>query len=283
MEKSTTALRVLHGILRVNKQELNLMSCLCGGMSFRWRLLKCNDNDDDEQQQKQQQQQSNDECEFIGVFNRHIIMRLRQQTNQIYYSAYVDAKVNVDDDDDDEAKKRRIEDQLADYFRLREPLNKLYAEWSKRDPVFAKRVQSMPHALAGIRVLRLDPVETLFSFICSSNNNIKRITQMVENMCKSMGECIGVVDGVKHFAFPSIDRLAEDDVEKTLKELQFGYRARYIQQAAVYLKSNNKTDKWFYELREQPYESVCQELVKIAGVGRKVLQSALLLSIKIFC
>ena len=32
----------------------------------------------------------------------------------------------------------------------------------------------------GIRQLRLDPVETLFSFICSSNNNISRISQMVE-------------------------------------------------------------------------------------------------------
>jgi N-glycosylase/DNA lyase len=262
MEKS--GLRVLHGALRISKQELNLMSCLRGGMSFRWRLLSC-----DEQ---------TGECEFVGVMNRQI-MKLRQQSSLISYSAYLNASSKCAGDDDhdhdhnNDNAKQRIEDELSDYFRLDEPLDELYAEWSKRDPIFCKRVHAMPHALAGIRVLRLDPVETLFSFICSSNNNIKRITQMVENMCKTLGDYIGVADGLKYFAFPSIDRLAGDNVEATLRALQFGYRAKYIHQAAVYLKSNGRDEQWLYGLRKQPYEIVCQELVKIAGVGRKVILS----------
>jgi len=36
-------------------------------------------------------------------------------------------------------------------------------------------------------VLRQDPVECLFSFICSSNNHISRIAGMVERLCSAYG------------------------------------------------------------------------------------------------
>ena len=40
---------------------------------------------------------------------------------------------------------------------------------------------------SGARVLRQDPEECLFQFICSSNNHIKRIHGMVERLCRSYG------------------------------------------------------------------------------------------------
>ena len=36
-------------------------------------------------------------------------------------------------------------------------------------------------------MLRQDPVECLFSFICSSNNHIARIAGMVERFCSTYG------------------------------------------------------------------------------------------------
>lgn len=41
--------------------------------------------------------------------------------------------------------------------------------------------------LAGARVLRQDPVECLFEFVCSSNNHISRIHGMVERLCRAYG------------------------------------------------------------------------------------------------
>lgn len=41
--------------------------------------------------------------------------------------------------------------------------------------------------VAGARVLRQDPEECLFQFICSSNNHIKRIHGMVERLCRAYG------------------------------------------------------------------------------------------------
>ena len=47
-----------------------------------------------------------------------------------------------------------------------------FQEWSKVDPVFQTIALNYP----GVRMLRQDPVENLFAFICSSNNNIQRIS-----------------------------------------------------------------------------------------------------------
>ena len=45
----------------------------------------------------------------------------------------------------------------------------------------------MQTGFPGLRVLRQDPLECLFSFICSSNNNIARIAQMIEALCVTYG------------------------------------------------------------------------------------------------
>lgn len=64
----------------------------------------------------------------------------------------------------------RDEEFLRDYFQLDVSLEKLYAEWSQADPNFLKVAKDFQ----GVRMLRQDPVENVFSFICSSNNNIQR-------------------------------------------------------------------------------------------------------------
>ncbi len=46
----------------------------------------------------------------------------------------------------------------------------LYEKWAEVDSTFKEISKHFP----GVRILRQDPVENLFSFICSSNNNITR-------------------------------------------------------------------------------------------------------------
>lgn len=66
--------------------------------------------------------------------------------------------------------------EIKDYFQLdRVSLAGCYQKWSKVDPNFSKKAIHFQ----GIRILRQDPWENLISFICSSNNNINRISQMV--------------------------------------------------------------------------------------------------------
>lgn len=67
-----------------------------------------------------------------------------------------------------------------DYFQLEMDLVKLYATWGETDLVFAGEEQRAG-VLSGVRVLRQDPWECLFGFICSSNNHITRISSMVSH------------------------------------------------------------------------------------------------------
>ena len=71
-------------------------------------------------------------------------------------------------DDDTEAL-------LKHYLSLKYDLTSLYDHWSQSDPNFRKKAPKF----TGIRILSQDAWEALISFICSSNNNISRISQMV--------------------------------------------------------------------------------------------------------
>lgn len=70
----------------------------------------------------------------------------------------------------------------------------------------------LPFQFLGVRLLRQDPTECLFSFICSSNNNIARITGMVERLCQAFGPRLIQLDDVTYHGFPSLQALAGESV-----------------------------------------------------------------------
>lgn len=77
--------------------------------------------------------------------------------------------------------------------------------------------------LEGARVLRQEPLECLFQFICSSNNHIRRITKMVD-FISSKGRFLGSVGGFEFYEFPKVERLALVS-EAELRDAGFGYRS----------------------------------------------------------
>ncbi|XP_035684476.1 N-glycosylase/DNA lyase-like [Branchiostoma floridae] len=162
---------------------------------------------------------------------------------------------------------------LRDYFQLDVKLTDLYEQWCKDDPHFK---QVSPN-FTGIRMLRQDPVENLFSFICSSNNHISRISGMVERLCEAYSAQLCEVCGVTYYAFPTVSALAGKGVEERLRKLGFGYRARYISETAQYIMKQGG-ESWLYNLRTLPYEEAKAELIKLSGVGAKVADCVCLMS-----
>lgn len=86
--------------------------------------------------------------------------------------------------------KNDFDVKLDYYLHSDVNLNDLISQW-KSDQWFEK----IAPYVVGVRLLRQSPIECLFSFITSSNNNISRITKLMSSLRK-FGDVIGVVDDV---------------------------------------------------------------------------------------
>lgn len=94
---------------------------------------------------------------------------------------------------------------------------------------------------------------------------------MVESMCNLYGGKLAEVDGVEYYDFPSIEKLADPSVVSRLHKSSFGYRAKYVQQAAEYIVDHGG-DIWIQNLKDLPYEEAKLELMKLPGVASKVIK-----------
>jgi N-glycosylase/DNA lyase len=89
--------------------------------------------------------------------------------------------------------------------------------------------------------------------------------------------------------FPPPSQLSSPDVAAKLRSLGFGYRADFIQKTAKMLceaygvgpssKGKEGPERWLYSLRKMTTMDARQELLKLMGVGRKVADCILLMSL----
>ncbi|KAI8806786.1 DNA glycosylase [Cladochytrium replicatum] len=167
-----------------------------------------------------------------------------------------------------------MEECLRDYFQLKVNLSDLYKQWNQNE-IFSTKTKGFD----GVRVLRQDPEENLLSFLCTQNNNIKRITGMIDRLCERYGKFVAEVQdvGLKFHEFPEPSSLIHDDAEQQLRDLGFGYRAKYIYGTAKTLVENG--EPWLKSLRSVDYETARAELLKLPGVGPKVADCVCLFSL----
>ncbi|RVD85848.1 uncharacterized protein DFL_004153 [Arthrobotrys flagrans] len=249
------------GQLPVSLNQLCLATVLRCGQSFRWKA-------------------SGPDEWSCGFPDR--IISLRQSPTHLHYRATFPSPPPASSKDD------TIE-IVKDYFNLSIDLAALYEKWSSADPNFKKKAGEF----GGVRMLRQDPWECLIGFICSSNNNISRIGQMVDKLCATYGTPLGTITHtsipssedktppieVAYYSFPTIEALTSPDVEETLKRLGFGYRAKYIYKTAC-MVHNDRPKGFLKTLRdEKDYKEAHAELVRFTGVGPKVADCVCLMSL----
>ncbi|MCL2539224.1 MAG: DNA-3-methyladenine glycosylase 2 family protein [Oscillospiraceae bacterium] len=149
------------------------------------------------------------------------------------------------------------------YFALDVDYAKIHAELGK-DATLRAIIDFAP----GIRVLRQPLFESLISFILSQNNNIKRITGIVERLCRRFGEELPGGD----YDFPTPQAIAGLSSED-LVDVRCGYRGDYIIDAARrWLTKEIDADS----IKNAPLAEARSQLLKIRGVGPKVADCVLL-------
>ncbi|KAF1359456.1 DNA glycosylase [Lizonia empirigonia] len=251
--------------------ELCLNTTLRCGQSFRWR-------------------KSDDDVWSCAMHGR--ILSLRQDTEAIHYRAIFPSKPTLPTPPTSAAPSVAADDDdtlafINHYFNLTPNLGQLYEQWAASDSNFKRRAPKF----AGIRILRQDAWEALIGFICSSNNNISRISGMVHNLCLHYGPLIGHIDDVPYHDFPTPQSLCKPDVEEHLRNLGFGYRAKYIAKTARIVAEEKGGLAWLEALSnpEYPqfgieprptgelleggregYRKAHEELLVLQGVGPKV-------------
>ncbi|CAG7991672.1 unnamed protein product [Penicillium salamii] len=246
--------------LPLSLSELCINTTLRCGQSFRWQHIP-----EDE--------------EWRCVLYGHLLS-LKQDSSCLYYRSTRPSQVSSDNNDNEHLT--RI---IKHYFNLTPNLGDLYTQWSSNDPNFKKKAAQF----TGIRILRQDAWEALVSFICSSNNNIARISQMVAKLCTHYGKPVATIEGRSYHDFPPPEALTGKDVESNLRNLGFGYRARYIYQTAIMVSEREKgwldslsnpecpafgvEPKPSGEMRpegREGYREAHEKLLELQGVGPKV-------------
>lgn len=106
------------------------------------------------------------------------ILSLKQDDKYLHYKSTWPKSIETASSSVPETAAAQSDDTetlLRQYFCLDIDLKRLYEQWSSVDPVFRRKAP----LFTGVRILNQDAWEALLAFICSSNNNISRISQMV--------------------------------------------------------------------------------------------------------
>lgn len=258
---------VLSGVIKCTTRQLNLDVTLTCGQAFRWKKhhsewistfagrVWCLKQDDD----------GNLHYRVLNAVNNGLCSPNIDNSNAVPRSRKRKRAENSPNSENEEL--------LRDYFQLGVDLESLYTEWCEVDTTFKATANYLP----GIRVLRQEPLEALMAFICSSNNNITRISSMVEKLCTMYGTKLLEGKQGSFYAFPTATQMDREGVEAELRAAGFGYRAKYVHGTAKALAARDPM--WLQSLRAAPYAEAHRQLIELPGVGAKVADCVCLMAL----
>jgi len=162
---------------------------------------------------------------------------------------------------------------VENYLRLADDVKAIYEQLSSRDSHLA----SLIDRFHGLRLLRQDPTETLFSFVCSAANSIPRIMTAIEKLASHYGNPICERDGKCYYTFPPIARLADADAASLSKNAPIGFRGFSLKSIALQVLERGYD--WLMSLRDVSYTEARSQLISLHGVGMKIADCVCLFSL----
>lgn len=152
--------------------------------------------------------------------------------------------------------KNKDIDYFINFFDLKTDYDEIKKQLSKFD--ILKEPLKFGY---GIRILNQDLFEIMISFIVSANNNIKRISLILNNLRRELGE---------NNSFPTYEKLFACN-EDFFKKMGAGYRASYL-----YKVLRQITPKKLEEMKVLPTQELQNQLISLSGIGPKVADCIML-------
>ena len=147
-------------------------------------------------------------------------------------------------------------EMILDYFRSDDDLDAIYKDISEADPYVADLCSRCP----GLRLLRQPAWECMATYLLATNANVKRIGQMVDNVCREFGEDLG-----GRYSFPTPEQIIEG--EDRICNCRLGFRDKRLIDLAHRVADRDIIPD---DLKTMSYEECIETLLTINGVGPKV-------------
>ena len=170
---------------------------------------------------------------------------------------------------DKNGKIKSLQNYKTDFFRNNDNFPKIIKSISK-DKIVKNAVKKYP----GLRIIKQDPFQCLISFITSSNSNIQKIKNNLENISQKFGESVEYKNQ-EFFLFPDAKTLSKATITE-IKNCGVGYRAKFIKEASkIFVSEKIIID----DLKSNNYFDAKKKICTIPGIGNKVADCILLFSL----
>ncbi len=182
-----------------------------------------------------------------------------------------DRVINIKEEDDflviDSSNMDNIENIVREYLDLDRDYDLINEELSKKSILIKNNLK----LIDGYKILKQDPFEMYISYIISQNNEVERISNSIDIICKKFGKKV-TFRNKDYYLFPTYEEI-KDITYDDLKEAKVGFRDEYIINALNAIKQ----DKCFLEdINNMSSEDAINKLCSIKGIGLKVASCILL-------
>ena len=160
-----------------------------------------------------------------------------------------------------------IENIIKEYFDLNRDYTSINNELIKRN----SNLEKMINNCMDYRILNQDSFEMCISYIISQNNNVKRISNIIEKLSHDYGKKI-IFEDKTYYLFPtyeSLKNLTSDDFRK----YGVGFRDKYL------VDFLNKYES-LKDIDSLNTKDALKELMSVKGIGLKVASCILLFGYK---
>ena len=160
-----------------------------------------------------------------------------------------------------------IEKIICEYFDLNRDYDSINKELVCRN----KDLKNMINSCTNYKILNQDSFEMGISYIISQNNNVKRISKIINDISYCYGKKI-TFNNKDYYLFPTYEELKNIKLED-LSKFKLGFRDKYI---IDYINHYEELE----DLDKLETDKALEKLISIKGIGLKVASCILLFGYK---